>query len=182
MSDSSYFGMYQGIVTKIDDPEKRGRIKVTIPTVTGETESAWCDPVVPIAYDGGGDFCVPSLREAVWVMFIEGDYNRPVYLGGWWSKDKTPLKNNYTGIEDLRIISYKDCLISMRNGKIVIAVGSSNNEIEIADGSINIKGNLTVSGSISANSVSAGGVSLSNHVHSLTFGAEGEEGTTNAPS
>ena len=47
MSESNYYGIYQGIVTNIQDPEKRGRIKVRCPDVLGgKAESAWCDPVV----------------------------------------------------------------------------------------------------------------------------------------
>ena len=85
MAESKYYGLYQGIVTSISDPEKRGRIKVKCPDVLGgNTESAWCDPLVPVAYDGGGDFCMPAINETVWLQFIAGDANKPVWLGGWW--------------------------------------------------------------------------------------------------
>lgn len=119
---NSYYGIYQAIVTNINDPEKRGRIKVQCPTVLGATaESAWCDPCVPVAYDNGGDFCLPRVREAVWLMFISGDVNKPVYIGGWWSKNKTPLCNNYTDLDDIRIVSYKGCSITMSKDTIDIS-------------------------------------------------------------
>ena len=116
---NSYYGVYQAIVTNINDPEKRGRIKVQCPTVLGATaESAWCDPCVPVAYDNGGDFCLPRIREAVWLMFIGGDVNKPVYLGGWWSKNKTPLGDNYIDLDDTRIIGYNDCNVVMGDNTI----------------------------------------------------------------
>ena len=125
MSDKRYYGMYQGVVTNIKDPEERGRIKVICPEVLGATvESAWCDPVVPVAYDNGGDFCIPTKSETVWIQFIAGDINRPVYLGGWWSKSKTPLGKNYVNTDKIRIINYADCTITMQDGKIEINVGA----------------------------------------------------------
>lgn len=147
------FGIYQGIVTNTKDPEKRGRIKVKCPEVLGDTvSSAWCDPCVPIAYDNGGDFCIPQLNETVWIMFISGDVNKPVYLGGWWSKDRTPLGVNYSNT-DLRIINYADCTLLFENGKIKMNVHDGDCELEIAQGKITLRNdkaiiekNLEVSG------------------------------------
>lgn len=158
MGDNKYFGIYQGVVTNIADPEKRGRIKVLCPDLLGGTvESAWCEPVVTVAYDNGGDFCIPAKDETVWLQFIAGDINRPVYLGGWWQKEKTPLGTNYTGIDKLRIIKYADCTITMRNGMIDINTGSGAFDLQIKDGQVNIQGNLNVSGVVNAHSIHANG-------------------------
>ena len=159
MAENKYYGIYQGIVSNINDPDKRGRIKVKCPDVLGaDTESAWCDPVVPVAYDSGGDFCMPQEDEAVWLLFMSGDANKPVYLGGWWSKDKSPLGSNYLNLEDTRIISYADCNIVMKNGVININVGAGVCDLKIEHNKVTVKGNLTVEGSISAYSVSAGSI------------------------
>ena len=56
-------------------------------------------------------------------MFIGGDANKPVWLGGWWSKNMTNLSTNYTNINEVRIINYSDCSITMKDGKIDINVG-----------------------------------------------------------
>lgn len=150
MADSKYYGIYQGIVTNINDTEKRGRIKCQIPDVLGgETESAWCDPMIPVAYDNGGDFCIPEKNEAVWLMFIAGDPNRPVWLGGWWQKNMTPLGKNYSP-KGVRIISYADCTITMKDGIININVGDGVCDLEIIHNKVTVKGNLSVSGNISA--------------------------------
>lgn len=145
-----YYGVYQGIVTNTKDPEKRGRIKILCPTVLGATaESAWCDPCVPVAYDNGGDFCIPQIDEAVWVMFIGGDCNKPVYFGGWWRKEKSPFGTNYDeGADSTRIISYADCTITMIDGKITINVGEKDTCLVIEDGKVSITGDVEIKGSL----------------------------------
>lgn len=166
MAEKKYYGVYQGIVTNITDPEKRGRIKIKCPEVLGgEVESAWCDPIVTVAFDNGGDFCIPSKKEAVWVLFISGDVNRPAYLGGWWQKEMTPLGKTYSKIDKVRIINYADCTILMQDDKIDINVGDGTCDLRIEDGVVTVKGNLKVDGSITAKSVVADGVSLTTHTH-----------------
>lgn len=151
MSSNSYYGLYQGFVTNIKDPEKRGRIKVRCPNVLGaKTESAWCDPVVPVAYDNGGDFCIPEVGEAVWLLFINGNANKPAWLGGWWSKSKSPLGATYSDVDKVRIINYANCTILMKDNEIVLNVGGGDSEISVNNGNVTIKGNLTVEGNISA--------------------------------
>lgn len=154
MADNKYFGIYQGVVTNNSDPDKRGRIKIKCPDILGgEVESAWCDPVVTVAYDNGGDFCLPAKDEAVWVQFIAGDVNRPVYLGGWWSKDKTPLGANYSNIDKVRIINYANCTLTLKEGSININIGAGDGDLIIEDGKITVKGNLTVTGTVKASNI-----------------------------
>lgn len=154
MAEKKYYGIYQGVVTKIKDPEKRGRIKVKCPEVLGgDTESAWCDPMIPVAYDYGGDFCIPAINETVWIQFIAGDSNKPVYTGGWWSKDKSPLGSNYDDINKVRIISYADCTITMRDGKIDINIGDGVSDLRIEDNKVTVRGNLVVEGTVTANNI-----------------------------
>ena len=166
MAEKKYYGLYQGIVTNIKDPEKRGRIKVRCPEVLdGEIDSAWCDPLVPVAYDNGGDFCIPAIDEAVWLQFIAGDANKPVYLGGWWGEKKTPLGKNYSDIDKVRIINYADCTITMQNGKININIGAGVCDLSIENSRVVVDGNLIVKGGVFANTVEADGISLTEHTH-----------------
>ena len=130
MSDNKYYGIYQGVVSNIKDTEKRGRIKVQCPDVLGEVESAWCDPVIPVAYDGGGDFCMPAVEETVWIMFIAGDANRPVWFGNWWQKEMTPIGTNYIKLDNTRIISYKDFSIVVHEHDVTI---SNCNDISVCN-------------------------------------------------
>ena len=65
---SKYYGKYRAIVVDVNDPEKRGRIKVQCPKVLGDAKSAWCQPCVPYAYEKGGDFVLPKLNDFVWIF------------------------------------------------------------------------------------------------------------------
>lgn len=179
MSSKRYYGIYQGVVTNIQDPEKRGRIKVKCPDILGgEVETAWCDPLVHVAYDNGGDFCLPTKDETVWLQFIAGDPNRPVWLGGWWQKNMTPLGGNYTNIDKLRIINYADCTITMQNGKIDINVGSGVCDLRIENNVVTVRGNLIVEGDVVASGdVKADKVSLINHVHEGVTSGSSNTGT-----
>lgn len=149
MAENKYYGLYQGVVTNIKDPEKRGRIKVKCPEVLGaDTESAWCDPLVPIAYDNGGDFCIPAKNEMVWLQFIAGDANKPVYLGGWWQEKMTPLGNTYTKLDNTRIISYKDFSIVIHKNEVTISNNKGSNKIKMSDSGILIESDkdITIKG------------------------------------
>lgn len=158
MAESKYFGIYQGVVSSIKDPEKRGRVKVKCPEVLGgSTESAWCDPVVPVAFDNGGDFCIPSIGETVWLQFIAGNANKPVYIGGWWQKSMTPLGGNYTDVDTVRIINYADCTIMLQDGKININVSGGSSELTIEEKKITVKGTLLVEGDIECTTGESGG-------------------------
>ena len=149
MAEKKYYGIYQGIVTNTNDPEKRGRVRVICPdALGGEAESAWCDPMIPVAYDNGGDFCIPAKDETVWLMFIAGDVNKPVWLGGWWQKNMTPLGKNYSGRDDVRIISYADCTITMQDGTININIGSGTGDLVIQNDVVTVRGDLKVTGDV----------------------------------
>lgn len=138
-----YYGLYDGQVCSVNDPQNRGRIQCIIPEVTGDSPSAWCEPCIPVAYDDGGDFFLPKLKEFVWIMFEQGNPNKPVYLGGWWSQNRTPLGKQYQDRKsNERIISYFNSFIRMlkEENKIEIGVNEDDPEIIIEDGTVTIKG------------------------------------------
>ncbi len=83
-----------GIVTDNKDPDKLGRVKVKLPTLTSD-ETTWWAPIVTM---GGGAqrgwFFLPEVDDEVLVMFEHGDIARPVIIGQLWGgKDKPPLDN-----------------------------------------------------------------------------------------
>lgn len=147
--DNNY-GIYQAIVTNIQDPEKRGRIRVVCPDVMGDAESAWCEPVSPVAYDGGGDICIPALEEAVWIMFIGGDVERPVYLGGWWSESSTPFGDTYSDAENTRVVSFDKVNIRFTQEGLIIYIDGTQ-ICKISSEGIDVNGDLNVDGDIHHN-------------------------------
>jgi uncharacterized protein involved in type VI secretion and phage assembly len=82
---TKYWGKYRGIVVDAGDPDKRGRVKVLVPSVLGDNQSQWAEPAFP--YGGGKGFgwiAVPPVDSAVFVEFIEGDASAPVWTGALW--------------------------------------------------------------------------------------------------
>ena len=68
--------LYRALVTDSRDPEAQGRVKVTIPAITGTATSEWIYPVVSAGY-----VVTPSAGEQVWVLFEAGDAENPVWIG-----------------------------------------------------------------------------------------------------
>ena len=85
--DTRLLGMYLGYVTKRDDPEQLGRVRVCIPGVL-EPESAWA---WPLGTSGGGSknrglFAVPEEGAEVAIFFHQGNVDAPHYLSAHWGK------------------------------------------------------------------------------------------------
>ncbi|MGA9365518.1 MAG: phage baseplate assembly protein V [Bacteroidota bacterium] len=80
-SDNEFFcGKYQGVVTDNQDPMHLGRIKAKVPDVYGDDESGWALPCAPFS-----GFCaLPKVNAGVWIEFIGGDPDYPVWSGCWW--------------------------------------------------------------------------------------------------
>lgn len=136
---SQYFGKYRAIVVDVQDPEHRGRIKVNCPKVYGEAKSPWCQPCLSYAIDSAGDFVLPKLNDFVWVEFEEGDVRYPIYTGGLWSKDKSPVQN-YTEASTTRQIEFSGCKILMKSSELNITNGSST--IRMSGNSVYVNGKL----------------------------------------
>lgn len=127
------YGLYRAKVVERDDEHQRGRVKVQIPSVSGEGKSQWVEACMNTAYDGGGDISVPKVGDTVWIAFEEGNITKPVYVGNFFSAFKTPLKN-YD--QDTRVISWDNCRIEMKEEHLLITVGASS--IDITGSSVKI--------------------------------------------
>lgn len=119
---NTYYGKYRAKVVNVNDPEKRGRVRVMCPKVLGEAKSAWCEPCIPVAYDSGGDFAIPRVNEFVWVEFEEGNPNKPIYTGGLWSTNKSPSSSYNV---ETRLITWGSCKIVLAKDSIDLTVGGS---------------------------------------------------------
>lgn len=89
--NDKYYGKYRGFVADNADPEKRGRLKVQVPSVLGESETDWALPCLP--YGGLSDqgvLWVPEIDAQVWVEFEGGNLNDPIWTGTFWPKDQSP--------------------------------------------------------------------------------------------
>ena len=78
-----------GIVTRIDDPEELGRVRVKLPTY-GDLETEWMGVLTPGAGTGKGLVTLPDVGDQVLVLFAQGDPVSGVVLGGLYGVGAPP--------------------------------------------------------------------------------------------
>ena len=74
-----YYGIYRGIVKDIKDPQKQRRIKISITQTTGNEVTDWAWPIEPSSISTD----VPVVGQGIWVTFIGGDPDYPVWSGAF---------------------------------------------------------------------------------------------------
>lgn len=77
--DKKFFGVYPAKCVDNSDPDTKYRIKVKIPQISGDAVSNWAFPCTPVSANRAS--LVPALNSTVWVMFVGGDPNFPVWIG-----------------------------------------------------------------------------------------------------
>jgi hypothetical protein len=71
-----WFGVYYGYISVNVDPTAKGRVKLRVPQVLGNTTSGWALPMVAVSF-------VPQVSTPVSVMFVGGDPTQPVWFGNF---------------------------------------------------------------------------------------------------
>jgi hypothetical protein len=74
-----YYGVYRGVVKDNNDPQKQRRLKLSIPQTTGNETTEWVWPMEP----SGISTDVPVIGQGVWITFIGGDPDYPVWSGAF---------------------------------------------------------------------------------------------------
>lgn len=102
--DRGLTGLYYARVVDNRDPEKLGRIALNLPWLDHATSdrSRWAQLVVPNAGDHTGWYALPDIDDVVAVMFIAGDIDHPIVLGGVWSKADPAPEPNQDGANNFR--------------------------------------------------------------------------------
>lgn len=140
-----FLGKYRGVVTDTDDPLKLGRIRARVPDVTGDQETGWALPCVPLAGDGMGFFGLPKKSAGVWIEFEHGNPDYPIWCGSFWGSSsevppeasQDPQKRVVLKTAGGHSIVFDD---SSGNGGITLAASGGQkvvigaNGIEISDG------------------------------------------------
>ncbi|HKQ79235.1 MAG TPA: phage baseplate assembly protein V [Blastocatellia bacterium] len=78
-----------GIVTKIDDPERLGRIQVSLPAF-GDVETDWIGVLSAGAGGGKGLVMIPDVGDNVLVLCAQGDPAQGIVLGGLFGAKGLP--------------------------------------------------------------------------------------------
>ena len=137
--ETRYYGKYRAIVRDVDDPERRGRIRVECTAVLGTSISAWCEPCIPYATDFAGDFYVPPVNEGIWVEFEEGDPNKPIWNGGWYRIDSSPLQKD-SKQDQYRYIVFKDSVLRMSDREFIFELRDGDKSYTVTINSSTWKG------------------------------------------
>jgi uncharacterized protein involved in type VI secretion and phage assembly len=100
-----HFGLYPAIVTDIVDPERLGRIQISLPWLGGEGSEvrAWATLLTPYAEDDQGYQMLPSVDTQVVVGFEAGDPHRPYIVGSCWN-GREALPESPSAGNDRRLI------------------------------------------------------------------------------
>jgi hypothetical protein len=73
------FGLYQGSVANTNDPLLQGRVQLFVPQALGSAVSNWAKTLGDSPISGA-----VSVGQYVFVLFIGGDRNQPVYIPQNW--------------------------------------------------------------------------------------------------
>jgi len=138
-------GKYRGTVLDTADPTKRGRLKVSVPSVMGEQE-LWAMPCSPYAGDGIGFFALPPAGTSVWVEFEGGNLSQPIWAGFFWKTGEIDSADAVEGIAfwktpgvKLRIDNDKGTLEIETSGGSKITVKGDSIKIEAPE--VELSGN-----------------------------------------
>jgi uncharacterized protein involved in type VI secretion and phage assembly len=85
-NEGKYWGKYRGLVVDRNDPEQLGRLKVKVPSLLADATTGWAWPASPYAGAGAGFFFIPQVDDLVWVEFLEGELEHPIWSGCAWAK------------------------------------------------------------------------------------------------
>jgi phage baseplate assembly protein V len=144
-TDKRFYGVYEALVTDVNDPAKEGRVKLSFPWFDESMVTEWCRVRQFYAGNSYGAFFLPEVDDEVLVAFIQGDMRLPVVLGGLYNgQDKPPTHR--AGDKDEKMIRTKGghqiTLDDSQDAeKITIVDSKEKNRIEIdtANNSITIE-------------------------------------------
>lgn len=123
-AEGKYWGKYRGFVQDNNDPEQLGRLKVTVPSLLADAVTGWAWPAVPYAGAGIGFFFMPQAGDLVWVEFIEGELDHPVWTGCSWGKP-----GGQSELPEEALQSYpQQQVIKTPSGNVIIINDSSGSE------------------------------------------------------
>lgn len=85
-----YYSIYQATVIDNEDPDFRGRVKVSCPAVYGDDIYPYWALPMGLASSNTALWMIPNVGDVVWVQFEGGDARYPVWSWGWFKQDAAP--------------------------------------------------------------------------------------------
>lgn len=171
----------EGIVSQVDP--KTHRIKATLPALE-DLETAWL-PFATLNAGGNQFYALPDVGELV-AMVLDARGEHGYVLGTIYNEaDPVPVANSEIWLHKFRNgteISHNRntgevAVKTAGKVKVTAAVVEITAPCQIV-GDVTVQGNIRASGTISAPTVSSGGIALATHTHS---GVESGRGTSGQP-
>jgi phage baseplate assembly protein V len=153
-----YYGVYEALVSDVNDPAKEGRVKIKIPWFDPELETEWCRVRQFYAGNGYGAFYVPERGDEVLIAFIKGSMSEPVILGGLYNgSDKPPShRDDQTDQKMLRTKAGHEFLLDDSPGKERVRITTKGgHEFDLSDADKKVT--VTTTGGNSVTLEDAGG-------------------------
>lgn len=95
----SFNKIVRGVVVANNDPKGIGRIQVRIYNYHGTNETGvqdamlpWAFPCFPYASYNSGSFIIPEVGTTVWLLFEDGNKDKPVYIGSMYGIGTSAIK------------------------------------------------------------------------------------------
>lgn len=111
-------GVVIGQVSDVNDPEKQGRVRLTLPWLSDSYVSAWARTVQAGAGKDRGAMVVPEVGDEVLVIFEHGDLRRPYVLGGLYNGVDLPAGKGIDVIDSGSGAVNRRSMVSRRGHRI----------------------------------------------------------------
>ena len=96
--DNKFYGVYRGVVVENKDPINKGRLKLRIPQVLGDTVTDWAWGVqLPSVFQN-----IPKIGTGVFAAFEGGDASFPIWIGAF---ERVATPNNWGSFYDTTTLS-----------------------------------------------------------------------------
>lgn len=182
-----WYGVFPAIVVDIKDPDKQGRVKITLPwspDARGGRYEAWARLATLFGGNNRGSWFVPDVDDEVLVSFEHGDPRRPYVIGGLWNgKDAPPESMDGTGKNDKKVLRSRNGVkvtfddqkgqetltletpggqkITLKDGPGAVTIEDSNgNSVKLESSGITVTASAKVTVNASTVAVSAGTVTV----------------------
>ena len=125
-------GVVPAIVTSVQDPDDRGRVKIKLPWLADSYESWWARTVQAGAGKDRGAAVLPEVGDEVLVAFEQGDLGHPYVLGGLYNGKDQPHGGWAANIDSGSGQVVRRGLVSRTGMKVDFLEASGSEAIEIS--------------------------------------------------